>query len=618
MSADTGAMQWLQGDPSSHARPEEAAVTAVDLQLRVDFEKKVLHGEVELTVERRDKAARQVVLDTRDLEIATVTSVDTGAALDWQLGEEAAGGLGRPMTVQLPTGGEAVKIRIQYQTVPSCTALAWLDAAQTAGRRQPYVFSQNQAVHCRSMIPIQDTPAVKLTYTARVTVPTGLTALMSALRDGQEPTADGVTFKFRQPVPMPAYLIALAVGELESRKLGPRSHVWSEPETVDQSAYEFADTEKFLKTAESICGEYVWDQYDLLVLPPSFPFGGMENPCLTFVTPTLLAGDRSLADVVVHEITHSWTGNLVTNRNWEHFWLNEGFTMFIQRKIEGRLHGEPTRHLSAINGWKGLKEGIKTLGATNPLTNLVVQLKGIDPDDAFSVIPYEKGHTFLWFLEQMVGGAAEFEPFLKAYITKFKYAILDTEDFRTFLIDYFAGKDGVFDKVDWDVWFNSPGMPPYEPKFDTTLADVSHALASRWVTWNPDAGPSPFTAADLEPLSSDQIVEFLGQLLQETTPLSIAKLKAMETAYGMNARNNCEVRFRWLRLGLAGRWREQVPAALKMVTEQGRMKYVRPIYRDLYAWEAVREEAIETYRKSKSAMMYVAAHGVAQDLHLEK
>lgn len=606
--------EWPAGDPSSYAKPEDAVVTAVHLKLQVDFDKKILEGSVDLTVERRNPAATHVVLDTRDLTITGVTDLASGASLEWSMGEGIAA-LGRPLSAQLPAGASA-QVQVQYRTSPSCTALAWLDPPQTAGKQHPYVFSQNQAIHCRSMAPLQDTPAVKFTYTAEVRVPAPLTALMSSLRESQESTDGTGVFRFRQPVPTPAYLIALAVGELESRKLGPRCAVWSEPSVVDAAAAEFEDTEAMLKTAEEICGPYVWGVYDLLVLPPSFPFGGMENPCLTFVTPTLLAGDKSLADVVAHEITHSWTGNLVTNRNWEHFWLNEGFTMFVERKIQSRLHGEPARNLSAIGGWKSLKEEIHRRGAEDPLTCLVVALEGLDPDDAFSSVPYEKGHTFLWYLEQLVGGPAEFEPFLKAYVAKFQYKTLDTEDFRQLLLEFFVDKASVFDKVDWDAWFRTPGMPPYTPTFDTSLADACSDLAKRWVSWD-GAEPCPMAATDLQSLSSTQVVEFLAQLL-EAPSLSLAKLHKMEELYGMNARKNIEIQFRWLRLCIAGRWREQVPAALNMATTQGRMKFVRAIYRDLYSWEEVRAEAIQAYRDNKQNMMYVSSSQVAKDMKLDE
>ncbi|KAK7065806.1 Leukotriene A-4 hydrolase [Halocaridina rubra] len=371
-----------------------------------------------------------------------------------------------------------------------------------------------------------------------------------------------------------------------------------------------------LATAESLCGEYVWGQYDLLVLPPSFPYGGMENPCLTFVTPTLLAGDRSLADVVIHEISHAWTGNLITNAQWKHFWLNEGFTMFVQRKIEGRMYSEPVRSFSAIGGWKDLADCIHTRGAKDLLTCLIPDLTGVDPDDAFSTVPYEKGHTFLLYLETLVGGPNEFEPFLKAYLDKFKYKSITSDIFKDFLLEYFLDKKKIFDSVDWDAWLHTPGMPPIKPEFDYTLAKECTKLCQQWVEWNPSS-PCPFTSEDLTSFSSNQVREWLAQLLERDS-LPIIKLEKMEELYRMSSKNNSEIKFRWLRLGLKSHWENCVETALQFVTEQGRMKFVRPIYRDLYAWKEMRPRAISTFRTNKDTMMHVAAYVVAKDLHISE
>lgn len=608
-------------DPNSYARPDHAAVQELHLDWQVDFTRKVVIGSVLLTVKCVEDA-QELILDTRDLVIKGVKDVATGEAVTYTLGE-AHPNFGAPLTITLPpTPRENIwKVEVEYETSPSCSALQWLSPEQTAGKRHPYVFSQCQAIHCRSLLPCQDTPAVKVKYSAKVRAPRSLTVLMSALREGQKEKEDcstHTTFKFRQPVPIPSYLIALAVGDLESRKVGPRSLVWSEKEFVDQSAYEFAETEAMLKAAEDVCGPYVWGQYDLLILPPSFPYGGMENPCLTFVTPTLLAGDRSLADVVIHEISHSWTGNLVTNSQWEHFWLNEGFTMFVQRKIEGRLKGgEPARHFSALGGWKDLADTIHTRGANDPLTRLVPDLHGVDPDDAFSTVPYEKGHTLLWYLEDLLGGPAKFEPFLKSYLEKFKFRSLVSGQFVDYLKEYFKDQEEVLAKVDWQAWWTTPGMPIVKPKFDESLAVPCAELARRWVEWDPVSTPCPFNKSDLDALSPSQVRVWLAELLEEEkAPLSPEKVCMMEEVYGMTKRLNAEIRFRWLRLGLKARWEESVGPALDFVTEQGRMKFVRPIYRDLYEWEAMRERAIAIFQRNRPAMMHVAAYVVAKDLHL--
>lgn len=459
---------------------------------------------------------------------------------------------------------------------------------------------------------------------------------MSAVRVGEPKTfPDGKKlFRFDQKIPIQSYLIAIAAGKLESRQIGPRSHVWSEAEYVDKAAHDFAETETMLQKAEELCGPYVWGIYDILVLPPSFPYGGMENPCLTFATPTLLSGDRSLADVIAHEIAHSWTGNLVTNKNFEHFWLNEGFTVFTERKIVGRMRGEPARHFSAIMRFKELKYSIcEVQGEDHPYTSLVPDLSGVDPDDAFSVVPYEKGSTFLWYLEDLVGGPSMFEPFLKSYYDHFKYQSIDSDQFKAYFLDYFKDKD--LSGIEWEKWFKQPGMPIYKPAYDETLAKACKELSGKWVAWNIDQ-PCPFTNKDLENLSSEQRIEFLAQLIEEQ-PLSIQKLEKMEELYGLNAINNSEIKFKWIRLGLKAKWMDAVPRAVSMVTEQGRMKFLRPLYRyeilvgsfscwqlvscssrDLFNWEETRQVALQTFEKNKNSMMHVAVQGLEIDMKLAK
>ncbi|XP_077450189.1 leukotriene A-4 hydrolase isoform X2 [Stigmatopora argus] len=465
------------------------------------------------------------------------------------------------------------------------------------------------------MLPCQDTPAIKHTYYAQVSVPKDLVAAMSAVRDWQEADprdATRMVYRFRQNVAMPSYLIALVVGALESRQIGPRSTVWSEAEYVDRAAFEFSETEAMLKTAEDLAGPYVWGRYDILVLPPSFPYGGMENPCLTFATPTLLAGDKSLSNVIAHEISHSWTGNLVTNKTWEHFWLNEGHTVYLERMIGRRLEGEPFRQFKASGGWKDLQDSVSTFGAENPLTTLVPDLRDVDPDDAFSSVPYEKGFALLYHLEELLGGPEVFMGFVKSYIQMFAYKSVTTEQWKDFLFTYFKDKADVLNKVDWNAWMFTPGMPPVKPRYDSTLADACIALCRRW-TEAKEGDLRGFGAADLEALSSHQIVEFLSLLLQEK-PLPLSHVKKMQEVYDLDSRANSEVRFRWLRLCVRSRWEEAVPAALRMATEQGRMKFTRPLFREVYNFEKYRDEAVRVFLDGRGAMHPVTSGLVAKDL----
>ncbi|XP_061384257.1 leukotriene A-4 hydrolase isoform X3 [Danaus plexippus] len=600
-------------DPSSFSRPEQAIIKHVDLSYDVDFEKKVLNGVSVLTIEVLDYI-ENVVLDTSELDIKSIELKD-GTALQFKLGDPVPN-YGSKLTIDLPQSAapeQHLQIKIKFNTSPNATALQWLDANQTSGKKHPYLFSQCQPIHARSILPCQDTPAVKFTYEAEVIAPEKFTVLMSAIRLN----ANANKTSFSQPVPIPSYLLALAIGVLESRKLGPRSHVWSEKEEIDRSAWEFADTEKYLQAAEKLCGPYQWTQYDLLVLPPSFPYGGMENPCLTFVTPTLLAGDRSQADVIVHEIMHSWTGNLVTNRNFEHFWLNEGFTVFLERKVAASLIADPeesrkSRDFHSLLGLQELSETINSnLGAENPLTRLVPDLDQTHPDDSFSRVPYEKGSLFLRYLEDLVGGAAVFDEFMRSYLNHFQSKSLDTDQFKAYLLNYFKGNEKLA-QVDWDSWLYKSGMPPVIPEYDTSMTKAVNDLLAKINSSN-----TTFSYEDIKSFTPHQIINLLQSLIDQE-PLPVEKLRFLGREYKINDSKNTEIIYRWLRICIRSKDQDRVDDALAFVNHQGRMKYVRPIYRDLYAWEDVRERAIENFLNNEPYMMHVSAYTLRKDLRLSE
>ncbi|KAK6488103.1 leukotriene A-4 hydrolase-like [Huso huso] len=606
-------------DPSSLASFSKCITRHLNLRFHVDFDRHVIKGNVALTIEALEDKLSSLILDTKDLKINKVTA--NGQDAKFTLGT-AHSFNGSPLEITLPfelSRGQHVIIEVSYETSPQAFALQWLTPEQTAGKKHPYLFSQCQATHCRTMVPCQDTPSVKHTYYAQVSVPKELVAVMSAVRDGQEADpkdSSRTIYRFRQAVAMPSYLIAIVVGALESREIGPRTRVWSEKELVDLAAYEFAETEAMLKTAEQLAGPYVWGQYDLLVLPPSFPYGGMENPCLTFATPTLLAGDRSLSSVIAHEISHSWTGNLVTNKTWEHFWLNEGHTVYLERMIAGRMFNEPFRQFKAMGGWKELQDSINTFGAKNPLTNLVPDLNEVNTDEAFSLVPYEKGFALLYHLEELLGGPEVFMGFVKSYIQMFAHSSVSTDDWKNYLYKYFKDKVDILNKVDWNGWMHTPGMPPVKPQYDTTLADACIALCKKWIKAS-EADLSSFSAADLQKLSSHQVIEFLALLLHED-PIPLSHVKRMQEVYNLNAVKNSEIRFRWLRVCVRAKWEEAVPLAFQMATEQGRMKFTRPLFRELYNFDKYREQTVSTFLKCRSAMHAVTAMLVAKDLKIDQ
>uniref|UniRef100_A0A8C1QZU0 Leukotriene A(4) hydrolase n=1 Tax=Cyprinus carpio TaxID=7962 RepID=A0A8C1QZU0_CYPCA len=596
-------------DPSSFSTVSKCATKHLNLIYHVDFDKRVLKGKVALTLEVLEDKFSSLTLDSKDLKIFKVSA--NGQAAQFEVGTKHKS-KGSPLEITLPfelSRGQHVIVEIEYETSPSATALQWLTPTQTVGKKHPYLFSQCQATHCRSMIPCQDSPSVKHTYYAQVSVPKELVALMSALHDGQVPDpsdSSRVIYRFRQPVPMPSYLIAIVVGAVESREIGPRSRVWSEKENVDEAAFEFSETETMLKTAESLAGPYVWGQYDLLVMPPSFPYGGMENPCLTFVTPTVL--------VIAHEISHSWTGNLVTNRNWEHFWLNEGHTVYIERMIARCMESEHLRQFKGIGGWKELQESVNQFGANNVLTNLVPNLHEVDTDEAFSSVPYEKGFALLYHLEELLGGPEVFMGFVKSYIQLFAYGTVTTEEWKNYLFTYFKDKVDILNKVDWNAWMHTPGMAPVKPKYDTTMADACTALCQRWVKAKEEDLAS-FTEEDVKKLKSPQLIEFMALLLQEE-PLPLSHVKKMQEVYQLNSVKNAEVRFRWLRICVRAHWEEAVPLALKMATEQGRMKFTRPLFKEVYNFSKYSDKALNTFKENRGALHPVTAMLVAKDLKI--
>ena len=599
------------GDPSSHSRPEQAVVTRMHLDLTVEFEKKILHGSVVMGVKKVDRSAQLLKLDCSNLNIAAVSDVYSGKSLEWSVGEMSP--CGAEFSISLPDK-EDCEICVNYSTSPSCSALQWMSPAQTGGDH-PFMFSQNQAIHCRAMVPCQDTPSVKTTYTSTITVSSPLVVLMSALREEPVKLDDNLLqYKFSQPVPVQSYLIAIAVGSLESVRVGPRSLVWGNKKQLELAKIDFSETEQMLKCAEELCGPYVWGVYDILVLPPSFPFGGMENPCLTFVTPTLLSGDKSNANVIAHEIAHSWTGNLVTNSNFEHFWLNEGFTVFTERKILGRMRGEATRHFAAILGWRELEECVHDeFNPTHPFTALVPDLSGVDPDDAFSTIPYEKGSTFLWYLEELVGGSDQFETFLRAYYEEFKYKSIETEQFKSFFLQYFSGHSSL-KSIEWNTWFFAPGMPPYKPDFNSVLAQKSQSLASKWL----DGSVSLCVEVeDFQQFTAEQKLEFLG-IIFDCEKVDHSMLENMDKMYNLSKNPNTEILFLFLRIGIKSRWPKSVDLALDLAVRQGRMKFCRPLFRDLWAWHDEREKVKRCYLENKDKMMAVCREMVGKDLGVVK
>lgn len=583
-------------DPSTAANYEHVSVSHYALKWKVDFDKKCIAGNVLLTLDVKQDTA-EVILDTRDITIQSITFTLNGETKKSDFVLKDNGALGQKLvvpTVALKSGDKPL-LEIKYESSNNAAAVQFLTAEQTTDKVAPYLFSQCQAINARSIVPCMDTPSVKSTYEAEVCVPVGLTCLMSAIGQGSKMSQCGKRsiFSFKQPVSIPSYLLAIVVGHLECKTISDRCAVWAEPSQAEASLYEFAETEKILKVAEEIAGPYVWGRYDLVVLPATFPFGGMENPCLTFITPTLLAGDRSLVNVIAHEISHSWTGNLVTNFSWEHFWLNEGFTVFLERKINGKMYGELERQFESECGFE--ESLVRTVndvfGPDHEYTKLVQNLGNADPDDAFSSVPYEKGSALLFTLEQALGDNARFEKFLKDYIQKYAYKTVSTEEWKEYLYDTFSDKKVILDNINWNLWLHKTGLPP-KPKYDSTLMRACKDLAAKWTT---EGSEAPSDGETFENMSNTQKLAVIDAIRVNKGTFE-DRMPALTATYKLDQAKNAELKFSWLMLGLENKWTPIVDASLAFALAVGRMKYCKPIYRSLFGWNATRDRAISQFK----------------------
>nr|POE54493.1 leukotriene a-4 hydrolase like [Quercus suber] len=578
-------------DPNTLSNYNAWRTKHITTDFEIDFDAKRLDGVVHLVLERLAKNENKIVLDTSYLHIKDV-KVD-GKDVKHELATSRIEPYGAPLTITLEdehtTSASQVELSIGVRTTEGCTALQWLTPAQTSNKKHPYMFSQCQAIHARSIIPCQDTPDVKSTFTFKIR--SRLPVLASGLPTGTKDFQPGkggkpgtLLYTFHQSVPIPSYLFALASGDLASASIGPRSTVWTGPEELTAAQWEFEDdTEAYIQAAEKIVYPYAWTTYNVLVLPPSFPYGGMENPVFTFATPTLISGDRQNVDVIAHELSHSWSGNLVSNASWEHFYLNEGWTTYLERRLQAAIHGgDKYRDFSAIIGWKALEDSIARFGEDHDFTKLIPDLKGKDPDDAFSSIPYEKGFVLLYTLEKLVG-IAKWNKFIPHYFTTFKERSVDSYEFKATLLDFFsadADASKQLAQVDWDTWFYAPGFPP-KPAFNTELADECYELAAKWEALN--SGATTFTPSgeDIAHFTANQSVVFLEKLQSLPTPLSGTLIDVMGKTYAYDASRNVELVSRYLTLGLRARHKPVYEATARVVGEVGRMKFVRPLYQGL-------------------------------------
>lgn len=573
-------------DYHSYSNPDDIIVTHISLDIEADFEEKTLYGIVSLDLERVNKVANTLILDTRDLDIINVIAPELGAdsKLEFEL-SPADPNLGAALNIVLPN--DVNRVVIEYLTSPDASGVQWLNPMQTAGKRHPFLFTQAQAVHARSFIPLQDSPKVRVTYDAVVHTPEELLAVMSASNDPNT-ERDGI-YEFNMRQPIPSYLIALAIGDLSFLPMGERTGVYAEPELVEAAAKEFEDTESMLIATEEKYGPYGWERYDLLILPPSFPFGGMENPKLSFITPTVIAGDKSLVALIAHELAHSWSGNTVTNATWRDLWLNEGFTTYLTYRIMEMIYGNERYKMEAVLGYQDLMSDIEALPPADQI--MAIDLRGRNPDDVFSNIPYEKGAWFLREIEQKIG-RDNFDAFLLQYFKDFSFKSITTDEFVDYLAQTLLSQyPEQLSTTRIKEWIFSPGIP------ENALVPQSDAFSKI------DEARDAFLSAQLAAAdiatgdwSVHEWLYFLNNLPKE---LSTEQLDSLDAAFALTQSRNNEIAHSWLMIAVANEYEPAYERLFDYLVSIGRNKLVKPLYRELSKTEDGKAFARRAFEQAK-------------------
>jgi len=559
-------------DEHSYAEPDKVRITDLALDLAIDFDSKQIAGTATYALKWLDPKAMQLVLDTRDVTIQKIEGASKDgqwAPLQYALADRDKI-LGSKLTIQSPQRN--AKVRIAYTTSPDASGLQWLAPSMTEGKQQSFMFSQSEAIHARSWVPLQDTPSVRFTYSAHVTAPKDVMVVMSADNDPKA-VRDG-DYSFKMPQPVPSYLLAIAAGDLVFEPISQRSGVWAEPAMVHKAATEFADTEKMMQVAEKLYGPYRWGRYDILVLPPSFPFGGMENPRLTFATPTVIVGDKSLVSLVAHELAHSWSGNLVTNASWKNIWLNEGFTTYVQARITEALYGDELAEMERQIDQEELAAEIKS-GEIAPADQVLAlpPLTGRDPDDALSDIAYTKGAWFLRFLEQRFGRDV-FDPFLRGWFDSHAFQSATTDQFVDYLQHNLLPKNpNAVTQAELDAWLRQPGIPSFARRAQSRNFGIVDAGRIAW-SGNGQLPPPSITSA----WSTQEWTHFL-EGLPET--LTLEQMTALDAAYHFTGTPNGELAQRWYPLAVRSSYHVADDAMSAFMQRVGRRKLIMPIYEAL-------------------------------------
>ncbi len=585
-------------DHHSYSKPQEAVVRHLKWDANIDFEEKTLTATAEYTIENI-LGVDTIYLDIRNLTINKVTRDDSQEDLDAAI-HRMEPFLGDQLAIPITPSTKTISIDY-LATAEGADALQFLEPIQTAGKKHPFLFTQSQAILARTWLPCQDSPGIRFTYEAEVTVPKDLMALMSATNPTEKSETGIYTFKMNQPVP--SYLFALSVGDLEYKSLGNNTGVYAEPSVIESAAYEFADMQSMVDTASALYGPYQWGMYDVIVLPPSFPFGGMENPRLTFATPTIIAGDRSLTALIAHELAHSWSGNLVTNATWEDIWLNEGFTVYFENRIMEEIFGTDFANMLALLSYHDLQDEIEWLNSENRSadTRLRVDLKGRNPDDGLTGIPYDKGFFLLKLMEETVG-RAEWDDFLKTYFDTFKFKVMTTDSFLAYLDKELLSKNPEWVKtIQPKNWIFEEGLPENCPKITSTKFETVESELEKWT----DGGKA--SAITSSEWVTPQWLHFIN-LINDT--LNQEQMIELDAAFGFTKSGNSEIKAAWFEKVIPNNYAGLGSTVEEFLIEVGRRKFLTPIYKallksegGLLAAKAIYEKARPNYHAVSSESM---------------
>jgi len=586
-------------DPHTYAKPGEVVITHSELDIQIDFKKSIISGKVIHTIYNKT-GTDKLTLDSKDIIIEKITTGNDEKETTFLL------------TDPQPFKGSALEIDIKkdtnivtiyYQTTPQSAALQWLKPVQTAGGKHPFLFTQSEAILARTWVPCQDSPGIRFTYNAKVKVPENLMAVMSASNPTQK-TSDGV-YSFSMKQPIPSYLLALAVGDLVYHPIGKRTGVYAEPSEIEKAAYEFADMEKMVIAAEELYGAYRWDQFDVIVLPPSFPFGGMENPRITFATPTVLAGDRSLVNLVAHELAHSWSGNLVTNATWNDFWLNEGFTVYFERRIMEKLEGTSYSDMLKVLGYQDMVQTIIQLGKESEDTHLKLNLAKRDPDDGMTLIAYEKGFFLLLLIEKTIG-RERWDIFLKEYFSRFAFTSMNTEFFISYIEkELFNNDEELLNKVYMNQWIYGHGLPDNCPMIVSERFQTVEKCLNDWVKGK--------SAREIitDKWTTHEWLHFLRMLPDR---ISKERIKELEDTFHFTKSGNAEILCVWFQIAIRNKYNNVLPELESFLMRVGRRKFLVPLYSAIINSEAGIEYAKKIYSKARQNYHFVSTNTLDEKL----